>query len=201
VTIAIIAYGSLIWDEECLAPHITGGWRRRAGPRLPVEFSRISPKRKGALVLVIDETAPPVPTSWTASRRRDIEAAARDLAARERAPLAAIGMVTRSGEMANCTPAVGEAVHDWLCRQPALEGAVWTHLPGNFEAETGEPFSHAAGLRWLQGLKGESLVEAWRYVTFAPEETDTAFRRFLAGHPWWQALDARMRARAGSDDP
>jgi hypothetical protein len=193
--IAIIAYGSLIWDEDCLAPHITGGWRRARGPRLPVEFSRISPKRKGALVLIVDEGAAEVPTSWTLSRRAAIEAAARDLAVRERAPLSGIGMALRNGETANAPAAIAARVVAWLQEQPGLEGAVWTQLPGNFRETTGEPFSHAAGLRWLQGLEGESLLEAWRYIAFAPRETDTAFRRFLAAHDWWRALDARMRER------
>ena len=195
MSIAIIAYGSLIWDEECLAPHITGGWARGAGPALPVEFSRISPKRRGALVLVIDESAAAVPTSVTTSRRDGIMAAAGDLARRERAPLAAIGMADRSGRTANCPPAVGARVVRWLRGQARHAAAVWTNLPGNFAAETGRPFDHAAGLAWLRGLSGESLREAWRYIAFAPAETDTAFRRHLAAHPWWQALDRRMRGR------
>ena len=190
MSIAIIAYGSLIWDEECLAPHIAGGWRRGRGPRLPVEFSRVSPKRKRALVLVIDESAPaPVPTSYTLSRRDDIETAARDLAARERAPLQTIGAATREGHTVNCPPAIGGIVNEWLARQPHLSGAVWTNLPGNFETEAGRPFSHQAGLEWLKSLSSDSLAEGWRYITRAPDETDTPFRRYLKTSPWWRSLD------------
>ncbi len=189
MSIAIIAYGSLIWDEECLAPHIAGGWARRAGPRLPVEFSRISPKRKGALVLAIDEGAgTPVATSVTRSRRTDAEEAAADLARRERAPLEAIGMAD-GRHATNCPPAIGRIVNDWLAAQGVFRAAVWTNLPLNFLDETGEPFTHARGLAWLKRLSPESLAEAWRYITFAPEETDTPFRRFLGGDAWWRGLD------------
>jgi len=186
---AIIAYGSLIWDEECLAEHISGGWARGAGPRLPVEFSRISPKRAGALVLVVDERAPaPVATSVTTSRRAHMEQAAQDLARRERAPLEAIGMARKGGQTYNCPAAVGKAVLDWLDGQEQFEAAIWTNLPRNFRAETGRAFSHEAGLDWLKSLPPESLKEAWRYITYAPEETATPFRRFLQGDNWWRGL-------------
>ena len=191
LSIAIIAYGSLIWDEDCLAPQITGGWARGTGPALPVEFSRISPKRKQALVLVIDETAPaPVPTSVTTSRRASLHEAAHDLARRERAPIAAIGMA--DGEtFANCPEGIGRRVNAWLAAQERFGAAVWTNLPGNFRAITGKDFSHARGIRWLQSLPRESLKEGWRYITFAPRETATPFRRHLQAHPWWQSLDFR----------
>lgn len=203
MSIAILAYGSLIWDEENLAEHITGGWARGEGPGLPVEFSRISPKRKRALVLVVDETAPaPVPTSVTTSRRESIHEAAHDLARRERAPIEAIGMAERGGGRArNCPAGIGRIVNGWLEAQETYRAAVWTNLPGNFPQVAGEDFTHAAGLRWLKGLGPESLEEAWRYITFAPEETDTPFRRFLARDDWWRGLARRYRPLKGSRQP
>ncbi len=192
MSIAIIAYGSLIWDEECLAPHIHGGWLRGEGPYLPVEFSRISPKRKGALVLVIDQTADPVPTSITLSRRSRLAEAARDLARRERAPEEAIGIAEKGGLAFNCDEETGQRVLSWLEAQDVFRAAVWTQLPANFEAETGRPFSFEAGIEWLRGLKEEALFEAWRYIHQAPKETDTPFRRHLATHPYWKRLCDRF---------
>ena len=57
---AIIGWGSLIWDLESLEPHVRGDWSMGAGPRLPMEFTRVSPKRKRALVVCLDaeRTAP-----------------------------------------------------------------------------------------------------------------------------------------------
>ncbi len=52
--IAILGWGSLLWDLDDLAAKVDGPWLRRAGPRLPMEFSRISPKRKMGLVLCLD---------------------------------------------------------------------------------------------------------------------------------------------------
>ena len=195
MSIAIIAYGSLIWDEENLTEHITGGWVRGKGPMLPVEFSRVSPKRKQALVLVVDEAAlAPVPTSVTTSRRQSIHEAAHDLARRERAPVEAIGMAELGARaVRNCPAGVGRIVNGWLEAQEKYRAAVWTNLPGNFSQAAGEDFSHEAGLRWLKGLGPESLEEAWRYIILAPEETDTPFRRFLARDDWWRGLGRRYR--------
>ena len=190
MSIAIIAYGSLIWDEDNLAPHISGGWRERAGPRLPVEFSRISVKRSGALVLTIDEQAGHrVATHVTRSTRDELPAAARDLARRERSPLSAIGMVRKGLPPVNCRPAIGRIVHDWLLAQGEFDAAIWVNLPANFERRTGRRFDPAAGLAWLRRLSGEQLREAWRYITFAPPASDTPFRRYLRADPWWRSLN------------
>ena len=53
--IAIIGWGSLLWDLDNLTPFVQGDWAINAGPRLPLEFSLVSRKRLGALALAIDE--------------------------------------------------------------------------------------------------------------------------------------------------
>ena len=52
--IAILGWGSLIWDIEILAPHVTGAWQMSGGPDLPMEFSRVSAKRKMGLAVCLD---------------------------------------------------------------------------------------------------------------------------------------------------
>ncbi|SVC10487.1 uncharacterized protein METZ01_LOCUS263341, partial [marine metagenome] len=37
--IAIIGWGSLLWDLDNLTPFVQGDWAINAGPRLPLEFS------------------------------------------------------------------------------------------------------------------------------------------------------------------
>ena len=91
---AVIGWGSLIWDLDDLAPHVTGPWRMRAGPRLPMEFARVSPKRKMGLAVCLDEThGVPCRTHVIASLRRRLWRATIDLARRERASPRRIGAV------------------------------------------------------------------------------------------------------------
>ena len=52
--IAVIGWGSLIWDLDNLAHLITGDWMMGAGPSLPFEFTRVSPKRKMGLAVCPD---------------------------------------------------------------------------------------------------------------------------------------------------
>src|SRR5262245_16478650 len=49
--VLILGWGSLVWDPRELK--ISGGWHL-GGPKLPIEFSRVS--RDERLTLVIDET-------------------------------------------------------------------------------------------------------------------------------------------------
>ena len=186
--IAIIGYGSLIWDLDDLEPKVDGHWRRGTGPEMPIEFARVSPKRKLGLVLVIHEDVPQASkTSYLMSQRDSLEQAVIDLAARERTDAKHIGYATRSGQQFSRTKTIPPNVTEWL-DEAGLDAAVWTDLDGNFDDHTGETFSHQAGLSYLRSLSGESLYEAWRYITYAPHETDTPFRRFLKSDDWWSAL-------------
>jgi hypothetical protein len=191
--IAVLGYGSLIWDLEILAPHVEGPWQMAGGPPLPMEFSRISPKRRMGLVACLDPIhGVACPTHAIASRRDGVEAAALDLAARERAPRGRIGTVClASGRVETRLPEVGALVAAW-CRSTGRSGAVWTDLDPNFAEAAGRPFSVEAGIGWLLGLQGESRDEAVRYIALAPEATDTPLRRALAPLDWWRAERARL---------
>ncbi|GMG81119.1 hypothetical protein LNKW23_03310 [Paralimibaculum aggregatum] len=191
---AVIGWGSLIWDLDDLAPKVTGAWQIGVGPALPLEFCRVSAKRNGALTVVIAAghgTA--CPTHAIASRRAAIAEARADLAARERAPEAHIGAVCRiSGQRHGSDRRVVALVADW-CAASGWDGAVWTDLPSNFAAATGQPFSLAAARAYLAALPPERLADAVGYIESAPATTETPLRRALAGDPWWQDAVRRHR--------
>ncbi len=187
--IYVLGYGSLIWDLDDLAPKVRGDWRMSAGPSLPLEFSRISPKRKQSLVVVIDAVhGDPCPTHAIESIRTTIPEAITDLAARERTVEAHIGWVDMaSGDHYSMREGVSPLVRDW-CAAEGAAGAVWTDLDGNFQQDTGTPFTLPDAIAYLRGLEGESLAAALEYINGAPAGTDTPLRRALAADPWWRAL-------------
>ncbi|RMF36872.1 MAG: hypothetical protein D6754_10605 [Alphaproteobacteria bacterium] len=189
--IAILGYGSLIWDLDSLAPHVEGAWRMAAGPALPMEFSRISKKRRMGLVVCLDpEHGAPCPTHAIRSARQDIAEAAQDLARREHAPLSRIGSVCmKTGRRNGRLPEITARISQW-CRQAGWAGAVWADLDPNFHTVTGADFTLPRALAYLQQLDGASLEEAVRYIALAPAATDTPLRRALAGTSWWRAACA-----------
>ena len=199
--IAVIGWGSLIWDLDDLAPKVAGDWAMAAGPRLPLEFSRISPKRAMSLVVVLDpDDGAPCESHAIASIRDDIHAAAHDLQRRERAQsIAQIGAVCRRTRFVRATDErIAAAVTDW-CAVHDIAGAVWTDLPRNFAEITGKPFGIPAGIAYLRELPERNLAEALRYITFAPGGTATPLRTALEREDWWR--DARRRLLEAEDDP
>lgn len=193
---AILGWGSLICELDSLADHVHGGWEMSAGPRLPMEFSRISRKRRRALVVCLDpEHGVACTTNAIASARDRIEPAIADLARREQAPAKRIGaLCLATGHQQASKPEVAEAVHRW-CETGGWTGAVWTDLPANFADELGAAFSLPRALEYLGTLAGESLEEAVRYIEQAPPATDTPLRRALAAEDWWQAEARRLGLR------
>jgi hypothetical protein len=198
--IAILGWGSLLWDLETLSPHVALPWAMRAGPRLPMEFSRVSPKRRMGLVVALDaEDGVPCATHAVASRRARLEEAIVDLAARERAPVSRIGWAEACGTSECRIPAIGDAVALW-CVRGGWDAAIWTDLDPNFRAMTGKPFSITAGITHLRELAPANLAEAHRYIRSAPLSTRTPLRRALARDRWWQGLrhERRKGTCAGS---
>ena len=188
MAIAILGWGSLLWDIDNLAPHVQGNWRMQGGPALPMEFSRISPKRRMGLVVCLDaDHGSPCATHAITSTRASLAEAQADLALRERAPLARIGYADHKTGFGRL-PVVVELVQNW-CKMQGWAGAVWTDLEPNFADHTGQAFTLPAALAYLKTCQGEDLAEAYRYIQNAPIWTDTPLRRHLAVNTWWQSLN------------
>ena len=183
---AVLGWGSLIWDLDNLGPYVALPWHMDAGPRLPMEFCRVSPKRKMGLAVCLDGThGVACPTHAITSVRDELALVIADLAARERAPEALIGGVCTATDTTQGRAEIAVIVRDW-CLKTGWRGAVWTDLRANYREHLGQDFSVPHAIRYLRGLSGESLQEAVRYIHFAPSGTDTPLRRALAGDPWWQ---------------
>ena len=185
--IAIIGWGSLIWDLEVLTPHVAGDWQMGVGPDLPMEFSRVSPKRKMGLAVCLDPVdGVPCRTNVIASARADLEQAIDDLAVRERAPVSQIGWATLT-DAHSALSDVNTIVQRWLV-QSEFQAAIWTDLEANFAQAKGASFSIPAAIAHLKNLNAEQIEEAHRYIVEAPAATDTPLRRTLTVDPWWQSL-------------
>lgn len=191
--IAVIGWGSLIWDLDDLAPKVEGTWLMGGGPMLPMEFSRISPKRLQALAVCLDARhGDPCLTNAIISTRDDIHQAAEDLRARERAQrIDQIGLIhPASGALKTRIPALGAILEEW-CEATGAAGAVWTDLDDNFEGIMSRPFTTGNAIAYLGSLTGASRAEAVRYITLAPAATDTPLRRALQDVEWWREEAAK----------
>ena len=184
--IAVIGFGSLLWDLDDLAPKVSGEWKMYEGPVLPLEFSLISRKRHYALALVIDYgDGAPCPTCVIDSVRSEIGAAIVDLANRERMEPTNIGFVDRNtGKSHSHREETRNTFWNWI-EDSNYDGAVWTDGERNFEALTGKAFSLRTAQDHLRSLQGISLEEARRYIRNAPARVETPLRRALDGAPWW----------------
>jgi hypothetical protein len=179
--IAILGWGSLIWDP-CGLPR-EGTWQT-GGPELPIEFSRIS--SDGRLTLVIDpKNGTVVPTRFVVSPRADLDDAICDLRARERTVSKCIGYVDLIRGTHRCTvrPQVCDTIQNWA-RAHRFEGIVWTDLPCNFGVEMDCDFSLERAVAYLKGLPKNVAKQARKYINSAPEEVDTPLRRAFRRDGW-----------------
>lgn len=188
--IAIIGWGSLLWDLDDLEPHVSGDWQVAAGPTLPIEFALVSRKRIGALAAVIDHSlGAHSACSVIDSAKQSLAEAARDLARRERCAPEHIGALHRHNGFTRAKqPQTVTLIEAWL-HASHYDGAVWTDIESNFHATTGRPFTTGNAIDYLRNLTGESLREARRYIENAPREVATPLRRELLGHDWWTAIE------------
>ncbi len=181
--IAMLGWGSLIWRPGTL-PMATE-WEK-GGPPLPLEFSRISRSRGGALTVVID----PVngvhrPARFAKSPRSDVGAAIEDLRAREHADMESIGYVDLERRRQNCRvhPEGAQAIGQWAIKN-SFDAVIWTDLPSNFVEKRGNDFSVAEAIRYLMSLKEPNAGMAREYLLRAPLEIVTPLRERLWVHPW-----------------
>jgi hypothetical protein len=182
--IVILGWGSLLWELGPLANWVRGPWYLD-GPALPLEFSRISTSRRGALTVVIDPGhGSEVPTFFIESRRGDLNDTACDLRTREGTLIRNIGVIDlQSGFARGKTPELVDRIQCWA-RSRDIEGVVWTDLRSNFAEITGSEFSLDNAVNYLRRLSRDAASNARRYINNVPFQIDTPLRHALDRDNW-----------------
>jgi hypothetical protein len=186
VRIAILAWGSLVWSRGSLA--VTADFEA-LGPRLPIEFCRVS--GDGRLTLVIDENVGAFCTTYAAvSSFDDLSATIENLRIREGMPgPKGVGYVNlRSGKQSSVAvekhPRAVGTIHAWTISN-SYDATIWTALANNFHKsdKANEPFSIEAAIRYLNARGAETLTSSLEYVRNAPPEVQTPVREAI--HRSW----------------
>jgi hypothetical protein len=184
--IAILGWGSLLWEPHAEFDKWHDSWKSD-GPEIPLEFSRISSSRLGALTLVIDHAHGQATTvSYSMSKRLSLDEALVDLRCREGATLSSIGFVCRGGAGNRAREEKTKAaISAWVDRTLDIDAVVWTDLKSNFEEKSGKPFSIDAAISYLQNLNVVAKVKAAEYAWRAPPFVRTPLREALETKPWF----------------
>jgi hypothetical protein len=179
--VAILRWGSLIRDAGKMT--LDGEWAL-SGPKLLIEFSRISKRRH--LTLVIDhEHGDLVTTYFVKSGRTAVADAREELRVREDTPSQGnIGYVDlASGSSHSRSDANKQTIVAWA-KEKEFDAVIWTDLPPKFEMGGSSEFSVDRAVTYLQGLDEVAATKARNYIKEAPVETDTPLRRKLAEIGW-----------------
>jgi hypothetical protein len=171
MSIACVAYGSIVWDPRDL-PHIPQ-WKKD-GPFLPVEFTD---HEKNRMCLTLTEGAEPIQTLWARMTVSEIDDAIKYLAERERMTPEeledrSVGYWTATRSQGMCHETVGK----WA-RAKGLTGAVWTSLKPRFKEEYGRIPSEDEVIEFLRELIDRNEHEAARdYIIRSPVTTKYKLR-------------------------
>jgi hypothetical protein len=178
--IAVLAWGSLVWDKRSLS--IVGDWQP-GGPTLPIEFSRIS--GDGRLTLVVDpQNGVPVTTLFARSEFENLNDAIANLRERENnPPTDRIGYVnllasTERDYSRRHHPTACDAIKAWS-QANDWQAVIWTALVSNFAEKQNQPFTVAAAVAYVANLSGAVKASAMEYLQRAPAEVDTPVRKSI----------------------
>ena len=186
MNIAVIGWGSLIWCPGNL--RIKTRWRVD-GPRLPIEFARIS--EDGRLTLVILPGSKEQGTYWAVSECESLDKARRNLRKREGANASDIHYTVRGDPQArdaNCV--ISEQISEWLAPRDDLGAAIWTGLSSNWNKKRGRDFTSEDAVRYLECLEAlgspthTEYRRAREYITNAPPLIGTEVRQMLRARGW-----------------
>jgi hypothetical protein len=193
--IAILGWGSLIWDTKHKDAPCFDKWHEpwlEDGPSIKLEFSRISEKsRPGALTLVIDPVHGSIcQVLYCLSKRTVPTDAFEDLRKRENIPrgrdgnlLRSIGRLLRDKGQSVCRDNEScQSILAWAERKN-IAVVTWTDLSGNFTKIKNKQFSIPEALAHLETLGPDARALALEYVRRAPPCVWTGFRRALEADP------------------
>ena len=188
--IAILGWGSLIWDKDSKKGkefdlwRETDEWEVAEDLELPLEFSRISESRNYALTLVIDEeNGTECRVQYSLSKRKNYKDAVCDLKRREGTVWNKIGYWSADGNCSNHKSV--NYIKDWAKRR-GFDAVVWTALESNFKKPPErKKFTVENAIQHLKGLSPKGKLEAKEYIWRAPEVIKTELRTRLETEQWF----------------
>ncbi|MFZ0334907.1 MAG: hypothetical protein WAL69_12295, partial [Candidatus Acidiferrales bacterium] len=184
--IAILGWGSLLWDKS---QREFDDWHedwRFDGPVLKLEFSRKSVSRLSALTLVVDPLyGQQCQVAYAMSKRASPEAAIADLSAREKTKRENIGYTFSDGSHRQGRDANSIDVISQWAKDRSIDVVLWTDLPGSFDGVAKKDFLDAA-VNHVQQLPPEGKAMAAEYVWRAPDFIVTPLRETLQAEPWFR---------------
>lgn len=188
--IAILAWGSLIWDDNWPEFDKQRGEWLKDGPILPLEFSRVSASRDKALTLVIDTVnGKDCSVMYAESKRTNPDDAIADLRDREGTIMKHVGFYFAKDPARKCVPPVPPSIPDWASSKK-IEVVIWAGMPSNFfeknAVNASTKFSVEAAAAHLQNITPKGKAAAAEYVWRAPELVVTPLRTKLQADPWFE---------------
>lgn len=175
--IACLGWGSLIWKTGALP--VSGRWQED-GPKVPVEFCRISDGGELATALCLNAT--PVPALWAWLAVEDLPLACQALKEREAIPEQRTDGV---GSLIVTKRPVG-MLAEWASAR-GIDAVIWTNLPAKDAATEGRIPSLEEAVAYLEGLSGETRAHARNYIESVPAQINTPYRREIASALGWES--------------
>lgn len=189
MTIAILGWGSLIWNPASLEiekENQENKWHIE-GPVLPIEFSRIS--FDGRLTLVIDNNnGTHVQTLYSISKFKELDEAVLNLATREDSGINKIGFYNRDSVDFNPPNfPFQQNILDWINKKN-IDAVIWTNLSPSFKDKTGKQFNKKNVIGYLNNLTMEVKAKAEEYIRRTPLQIKTKMRSEIENALGWKAF-------------
>lgn len=176
--IAILGWGSLIWQPKELAYNKSFGWKKE-GPILPIEFARIS--KDGRLTLVITENGTKVTVLYTLSNNESLDEAILNLAIREGSGRKSIASYDKNNGVFLGDFIFKKEIKEWI-KNTGFDAVIWTNLGEKWDIknESGNVINKIQPnkrLKYLKELKGNKSALAEEYIRKTPSQIQTNFRK------------------------
>lgn len=172
--IAVLGWGSLIWDQRNLSI-VDDHWYIH-GPSLPIEFARIS--NGGRLTLVIKPDWKEVTTLYAICNFADLDAAIENLRIREDTVIGRIGFYNFNNGDSRIAKANEFMISNLITWQKntQVDAVIWTDLPENFKEARNLVYNLGSINEVLKGFNKEQFGLAKIYIQNTPKQILTKYR-------------------------